>query len=288
MAATEEPVKTVGIVAKPRLEAVERAVELRAWLRSRGRTVYLDDTTSRDVDGRPGAGPDVLRACDLLVVIGGDGTMIHAAHLLDGASVPVFGIHAGYLGFLTDTATGEPIHALLDAALEGRAPVEERLLFDVSLLRDGQTRLSGRVVNDAVVSKAALARIADIGCWIDGREVAEYRADGLIVATPTGSTAYSLSAGGPILYPTLDAMILAPICPHTLSQRPLVLPATGEVRLRLLSDNGEMFLTLDGQMGEALAAGDEVLVRPSTRRLKLVRNPRADFFGVLRSKLHWG
>ncbi len=278
----------MGIVAKPRLDAVELAVELRDWLRAKGRTVLLDDTTARDVDGVAGADAEALRASDLLVVIGGDGTMIHAAHLLDGAPVPVFGIHAGYLGFLTDTAPGEPIHHLLEAALDGRAPIEARLLFDVSLTRAGRTLLTGRVVNDAVVSKAALARIADIGCWIDGREVAEYRADGLIVATPTGSTAYSLSAGGPILSPTLDAMILAPICPHTLSQRPLVVPADGEVRLQLLSDNGEMYLTLDGQSGEALRTGDEVVVRPSERRLHLVRNPRTDFFEVLRAKLHWG
>lgn len=281
-------IRTVGIVAKPRLEAVEAAVELRDWLTERGFEVRFEEATAQGIAGTDGISFEEMRKVDLLVTLGGDGTLIHAATMMKGAKVPIFGVNLGYLGFLTDTTGGEDMHRILEDALEEKAPIEERMMLEVELHRDGAVVFGGLVLNDAVVSKAALARIAELQCTVDGRDVADYRVDGLIVATPTGSTAYNLSAGGPIVYPTLRAIVLVPICPHTLSQRPLVMPHDAEVRLRLASANGEMFLTLDGQSGHAMLAGDEVVVREARAKAYLVRNPRFDFFDVLRRKLNWG
>lgn len=280
--------RSVGIVAKPRPEAVSLALDLKGWLEARGYDVLLDETTAGHLPGAEGATPARLRQASLMLVLGGDGTLIHAAQILQGEKVPIFGINLGYLGFLTEITRAVDVYGLLEDALEGRASVEERMTLHVALRRQGSVVFEGLVLNDAVVSKAALARIAELRCRVDGREAATYRADGLIVATPTGSTAYNLAAGGPIVYPTLRAILLSPICPHTLSQRPLVLSHEAEVALTLASDNGEMFLTLDGQRGTAMETGDEVLVSESERRVYLVRSPEVNFFSVLRQKLHWG
>ena len=281
-------VRTVGIVANPRPEAIELAGRLRDWLGDRGHEVSFSEGAAESLEGARCVDAAQLREVDLLLALGGDGTLIHAAHLLEGARVPIFGINVGYLGFLTDTAGDEDLHGLLEGALEERAPVEERMMLQVELHRGGETLFEGLVLNDAVVAKAALARIAELRCTVDGKRVADYRVDGLIVSTPTGSTAYNLSAGGPIVYPTLRAIVVSPICPHTLSQRPLVMPSEADVHLRLESDNGEMFLTLDGQSGHAMEQGDEVVARASSSRVYLVRNPRFDFFELLRRKLKWG
>jgi NAD+ kinase len=279
--------RTIGIVAKPDLEALEIVVELRKWLRERGVQVLLDGATAEKVHRVRGATPARLRKADLLVSVGGDGTLLQAAHMLGGAEVPIFGVNAGYLGFLTEISRAR-MYAVLEEVLDGQMSIEERMLLRVALQRDGGQILSGLVLNDAVVAKGALARISEVVCSVDGNEVARYRADGLIVATPTGSTAYSLSAGGPIVIPTLEAMILTPISPHALSQRPLVIPRTSEVRLAVSPRGGNLYLTLDGQKGKPLRAGDVVVVREARRKVLLVRDPRLDFFGVLREKLGWG
>ena len=279
---------TLGIVAKPRLEAVELAVAVARWAGDHKHRVVADPRTAENLADVAAVGPAALKDADLVVVIGGDGTLIHAAQMLEGRKVPIFGINVGTLGFLTEITRAADIYGLLADSLEGHTAVEERMLLKVEARRGGRSYFQGLVLNDAVVNKAALARIAELACYIDGREATRYRADGLIVATPTGSTAYNLAAGGPILYPTLRSLLLSPICPHTLTQRPLVLPASAEVRLVLVSDNGEMFLTLDGQRGTALHTGDEIVVRESRRRVYLVRSPEVDFFSILRQKLHWG
>jgi len=281
--------RRVGIVAKPREDAVALAVELERWLMTKGYEVILDDTTAKAL-ARPieKGGQRQFEDTGLLLVLGGDGTMIHAAKLLEGAKVPLFGVNMGHLGFLTETGSDNEVHELLEAALEGRSPVEPRMMLEVSLRRGEEIVFTGLVLNDAVVSKAAIARIARLQMSINGRAVTEFRVDGLIVATPTGSTAYNLSAGGPIVYPTLRAILVSPICPHTLSHRPLVLKHEALLELALKEANGEMFLTLDGQRGSPMEEGDVLLVRESEKFVYLVRNPELDFFDILRKKLGWG
>ncbi|MFW6369485.1 MAG: NAD(+)/NADH kinase [Myxococcota bacterium] len=278
---------TIAIVAKPRPEAVKLAADLRGRLRERGLAVLLDESTAERIPRARGSKATAIRKADMVVTLGGDGTLLHAAGLLGGAKVPILGVNVGFLGFLTEITTAR-MYPLLEAALEGEMEVEERMLLRVFLYRDGKKTAGGLVLNDAVVTKGALARMLELGCSIDDRDVARYRADGLIVATPTGSTAYNLSAGGPIVYPTLRGMLIAPICPHTLSQRPLVVPHTSRVKLTVISQSGNVYLTLDGQRGRPLRTGDVIVAREARRNVYLVRDPDLHFFQVLRQKLGWG
>lgn len=284
------PVQRVGIVARrDHAAAHARALELCRWLRARGREVIVEEELDdRGLASRKVAPTDLKDHIDLLVVLGGDGTLIHAAILLAGRPIPIFGVNMGSLGFMTEIREHEMFDCL-GPVLEGIYDVEHRMKLDAALHRgDGPPIFRGQVLNDVVISKGALARIADIDATMGGTFVTTYMADGVIVATPTGSTAYSLSAGGPILYPGLEAMVIAPICPHTLAQRPLVIPPDQPVHLTLTSDNGEVYLTLDGQTGMAMQPGDRVEIHRSEAQVILVRNPELDTFNILRTKLRWG
>ncbi|WP_373044844.1 NAD(+)/NADH kinase [Vulgatibacter sp.] len=279
----------VGIIPrKSHPAALEAARQLCSWLGARGREVYLEDSIEGDYAGTRLGAAELRQTIDFLVVLGGDGTLIHAASVLAGKPIPIFGVNMGSLGFMTEIPVSEMLPAL-EEALEGRYAVSERMKLDAALYRgDGPPLVRQQVLNDVVISKGALARIADLDVSFDGKPVTLYKADGIIVATPTGSTAYSLSAGGPILYPSLDAVVLAPICPHTLTQRPIVVPPDRAIGIVLQSDNGEVFLTLDGQSGLAMERGDRVEVVRSADRVLLVNNPRLDYFSILRAKLRWG
>jgi len=239
------------------------------------------------VSGVPAArGRELGSTADLIVVLGGDGTLIHAAGLCSGREVPILGVNMGTLGFLTEFPR-DRLWEALDEALAGKLHASRRLMLSAELWRDGKVLLSGAVLNDVVVSRDALSRLARLDVSVDGSEAATYEADGLIIATPTGSTAYSLSAGGPIVYPTLDAVLLTPICPHALTQRPVVLPADLPIRVKLVS-RGEMFVTLDGAHGRHLQLGDEVQISTAPHRTVLLKNPDLDPFAILRQKLRWG
>lgn len=279
----------VGIV--PRLShqaALDASRELCRWLTARGREVYLEDTLEGDWPGRKLPQEKLRETIDFLVVLGGDGTLIHAASVLAGRPVPIFGVNMGSLGFMTEIPVVEMFPALEDA-LEGRYSVSERMKLDAALFRgEGPPLVRQQVLNDVVISKGALARIADLEVTFDGKLVTLYKADGIIVATPTGSTAYSLSADGPILHPALEAVVISPICPHTLTQRPIVMPPEKAIHVTLTSDNGEVYLTLDGQSGLRMERGDTVEVVRSADRVLLVHNPRLDYFSILRAKLRWG
>ncbi len=279
-------VKTVGLVPRlAREEAAELAREMVRWLAARGHTAYVEEEAG--VKGAPSMpGCDLATRADLLVVLGGDGTLIHAAGLCNQREVPILGVNLGTLGFLTEVPR-ERAFALLEKALAGELPVSRRLMLSVEVRRGGELLLSGAVLNDAVVSKNALSRLAALEVWVDGRPATTYEADGLIVATPTGSTAYSLSAAGPIVLPTLDAILLTPICPHALTQRPVMLPPSSQVRVRLATP-GEMFVTLDGARGRELSPADEVRMQQAPHRTLLLRNPEVDHFTILREKLGWG
>jgi len=284
------PIHRVGIVARHNHAAAHaRALELCQWLRDRGREVVTEDgLDDRGLASRKFAAEALKDHIDLLVVLGGDGTLIHAANLLAGAPIPILGINMGSLGFLTEIREHE-MYETLEAVLEGRYRLDERMKLEAALRRgEGPPILQGQVLNDVVISKGALARIADIDAYLDRSFVTTYKADGVIVSTPTGSTAYSLSAGGPILFPNLEAVVISPICPHTLTQRPLVAPPDLPVELHLTSDNGEVFLTLDGQRGLRMEPGDRVEIRRSAHRVLLVRSAALDYFTILRTKLRWG
>jgi NAD+ kinase len=279
-------VATVGLIPRLASEAAaELAREMVHWLAGHGHQALVE--AEAGVAGVPSAqGKDIAARADLLVVLGGDGTLIHAASLCNRCEVPILGVNLGTLGFLTEVPRERAI-PMLEKALRGELPVSRRLMLDVEVRLRAQVRLTGSVLNDAVVSKNALSRLAKLEVTIDARPATTYEADGLIVATPTGSTAYSLSAAGPIVIPTLDAVLLTPICPHALSQRPVVLPPSSVVQVRVASP-GEMFVTLDGTLGRPLELGEEVWIQQAKHRTLILRNPELDHFTILREKLGWG
>ncbi len=229
----------------------------------------------------------VLSRAELIAVMGGDGTLIHAARLLHGRPVPILGINLGTLGFMTEVPKAE-LFGALDEILAGRFGVDRRMKLACRLFREEKLILEDEVLNDVVISKGALARIADHAVSIDGEYVTTYKSDGIIVATPTGSTAYSMSSGGPIVHPATDAVVIAPICPHALTQRAIVIPGDRTISLSLPSEVADVYLTLDGQVGHPMRTGDRLEVARSPHSVLLVRNPRRSYFSILRQKLHWG
>ena len=226
-------------------------------------------------------------ACDLIVVLGGDGTLLSVARFLDSRRVPILAVNFGSLGFLTEI-TLEEMFPTLELLLQGKATVQRRMMIDVAVSRDGQPFAAYRALNDVVLTKAVLARIIDIDVRIDGHFVATYKADGLIVGTPTGSTAYTLSAGGPILYPSLGAMLVTPIASHTLTFRSLVVPDSASIELSLKATQESVFLTVDGQTGLDLQGEDRIRVHKSASTVELIESPGISFFDILRRKLKWG
>jgi NAD+ kinase len=282
-------IDSVIIVAKRgQAEARRAAGRLARWLAARGVRSVFDADTARAL-GRPREGRALGTGSppDLYVVFGGDGTLLMAARSTAAAPRPILGVNLGGLGFLTETRLDES-GAVLEEVLAGRYALDRRMTLDVQLIRGRRAVMRQTVLNDLVINKSALARIIDLGLSIDRQFVAGYRADGLIVATPTGSTAYALSAGGPIIHPNMGALLIAPICPHTLSLRPIVLPDTARVEITLRTGDSEVYLTLDGQVGHPLRARDRVRVRRGRLPVLMVRTRRDAYFEVLRHKLHWG
>ncbi|MBK9170396.1 MAG: NAD(+)/NADH kinase [Bryobacterales bacterium] len=281
-------VRTVGIIAKPGVAAARDLVpRLLDWLESHGLGVRFDAETGAYV-GRDGISRDVLaQGCSLMIVLGGDGTLLSAARAIGRLQVPLFPVNLGSLGFLT-AITLDEVFPELERSLAGEYRVEEHQLLAVDLVRGGETVARYDALNDAVISKAAPARMIDLDAYVDGQFVCAYKADGLIVSTPTGSTAYSLSAGGPIVVPSVPAYCVTPICPHMLTNRPVIVPQSSVVRVVNRIRDGEAFLTIDGQVGEPLREGDSIECRGAGVPLLLIRPPRKLFFDVLREKLKWG
>ena len=280
----------VGIVAKPgAAEARDVLLRLLEWLGGRGLTPVLEKETAALVPAARVASvgkPELPAQVDLVVVLGGDGTLLSMARAVGDLGVPLLGVNLGGLGFLTATTLEEMLPAL-EALLAGRMAADERMMLTTRVVRNGQRLCECAALNDVVITKAAMSRIIDLAVSVEGQHATEYRADGLIISTPTGSTAYSLSAGGPILFPTMDAIVLTPICSHTLTNRPIVLPGMHRVEVTLLADQ-EVMVTVDGQVGVNLKQGDTVEVVKAAARIRLVRFPQKDFFSVLRTKLKWG
>lgn len=282
--------KTVGILSRPRRAAIAEIVpQLLTWLSEHGVTAIIDVETANMLN-RTDIGKtrhQIVREADLLLVLGGDGTILAASREAAPLGVPVLPVNLGGLGFLTSFTLDE-LYPALDDALAGRAAISERVMLLIERTVKGQVLTQQRVLNDAVVHKGTLARMIELELHIDGGFVCRYRADGLIVATPTGSTAYSMSAGGPIVHPAVESILITPICPHTLSDRPVVVPDTSRIELRLAETSDSVFLTMDGQIGVPMQAGDRVLITRAEEPLKLIHPPNKIFFEILRNKLKWG
>jgi NAD+ kinase len=232
--------------------------------------------------------PDQLaKAVDLIMVLGGDGTMIATARMIGDAEVPVLGVNYGGLGYLAEFRI-EEIYEALESILDGNYRLDKRVMLAVELLRGSEQVTRSRVLNDVVINKSALARIIEIETSLNGQFVNSFRADGLIVSTPTGSTAYNLSAGGPVIFPSMNAIVVTPICPFTLSNRPIVVPDSAVIELCLKTDNEEVALTLDGQVGFPLQVEDRVVIRKSQTAFNLIQPMNRNYFEVLRTKLKWG
>ena len=278
----------IGLVVKKDDRAVAEAENLKLWLTDRGLRVVMDeprDTTESSPD-REGLAEGSLDV-DLVVVLGGDGTLLYAARTMGKNGIPLLGVNMGGLGFMTEISLPS-LRPTLEAVLAGRYKAEARMMLAVEVRRHGETVTRQSVLNDAVINKGALARILNLSVKVDGTELTTYRADGLIISTPTGSTAYNLAAGGPIVHPVHESIILTPICPFTLSNRPLILPRTVLLEIRVDPEASDVILTADGQVSCPLEPDDVIMVKKAEQSVFLIKNPYKNYFEILRTKLHWG
>lgn len=273
------------IYKRGREDAARLAQELIAWLISEGFRATARENLPDTGTFEPSSSPPM--DADAIVVLGGDGTLLSVARQVAHQAIPIVGVNLGGLGFLTEISRERCFHDL-GHVLAGAYEIEERMRLRVVIERAGRQVFVQTVLNDAVINKGALARIVDLDTHIDGRYLTHYRADGLIVATPTGSTAYNLSAGGPIVYPTAQAVILTPICPFTLTNRPIILPASSVIQVKLDDKAQDVTLTCDGQVGHRLAPNDTISIAMSPYTLKLIKPVTTDYFEILRTKLKWG
>ena len=292
MSPKTKPIRTIGLFGKYGSKDVGNVIErLCAFVRERGLQVLLEAATAEFMDlpcaeSRPIE--SISKEIDLAMVVGGDGTMLHVARSLARFGVPLIGVNLGRLGFLTDIST-EQMYEELTRILDGDFETEERILLEAEVVRDGKVLHAANAFNDVVINKGQLARLIEFETWLDGEFVNSTRADGIIVATPTGSTAYALSAGGPILHPTLPAIVLVPICPHTLSDRPLAVSSDSRVEIVMTSTAQQnAHVTLDGQTNFSIHDNDRVRVRRAELPVTLIHPSRRNHYDVLRAKLHWG
>jgi NAD+ kinase len=278
----------IGIICKPgRAEPLEILKELLPWLGQRGCETFVDAETASALDIKGVSRTEIASLVEVVFVLGGDGTMLSVSRLVAERGVPILGINLGTMGFITEISKDE-IYDAAERMLSGACTVEERLMLDASIYRSGTKIAEYTVLNDVVINKGALARIMDLETNINGTYVTTFKADGLIISTPTGSTAYSLSAGGPILYPTLNSIVLTPICSHTLTNRPIVLPDDFRIEITLKTLSEDVYLTLDGQVGFSLRVDDVIAVSKSEFKTRLLMPFARDYFKILRTKLKWG
>ncbi len=282
-------IKTVGIISKPGAAAATTLVpELFAWLERRSLQLRYDEPSAAYAGRSDGLPRELVpEGCGLVIVLGGDGTLLSAARAIGRSEVPLLPVNLGSLGFLTAISI-EEIYPELEHALRGELRVAKRRLLHVEVMRGDSVLAAYEALNDAVLAKSSIARMTDLEVFVDEQFLCAYKADGLIVATPTGSTAYSLSAGGPIIYPSVPAICVTPICPHMLTNRPVLVSETSTIRVISRGEDESVYLTIDGQVGSPLREHDAVLCRSSDASLYLIRPPRMLFFDVLRAKLKWG
>jgi NAD+ kinase len=289
-------IRTVGVISKPRKrELAEIIPDLVAWLGQRSIQIILDRETAgslqaavlADLKTPVMARGELIAHCQLIVVLGGDGTLLAAARHARPLNVPILAVNLGSLGFLTAVTTGE-LYDSLAQIVDGKHQLDSRKMLQINVVRSGGESLTYHALNDAVLNKGAISRILDFETYVDGRFLNLFKADGLIVSTPTGSTAYCLAAGGPIVYPAVEAFIITPICSHTLTNRPLVVSDRSRIEIVVKTEAESVFLTVDGQVGLALHSGDHIVCELSPSQIHLIRPPHKEFYAVLRSKLKWG
>ncbi len=282
--------KRIGIVAKIKQdEHVRQTVtDLVQWLSDRQIRPVLDEEIGKRL-GHPDCLPksELPAGTEMLVVLGGDGTLLSVARLIKGRDVPILGVNLGSMGFLSEV-TIEEMFPVLEQVLDGNYRVDHRMMLEAQILRQGTCIKEQSLLNDVVVNKSALARILTLEVTVDGNYLTTFQADGLILSTPTGSTAYSLAAGGPIIYPSLSSILLTPICPHTLTNRPIILPVDSTVEVTLRSEERDAYVTLDGQLGLPFLENDVAKIHQSDYTVPLIKSPFRDYFEVLRTKLKWG
>ena len=281
--------KSAAIISKPsKPELATLLPEILGWFRKHNYKVYLDQETAKYVGGEEVVNRQTVgeKHPDFVLVLGGDGTLLSAARAIAHQDIPILAVNLGSLGFLTEVPINE-LFTTLDAVETCSCPIEERSVLDATVFRGGQEIAHHFALNDVVVNKSAISRLVDFDLLIDGAFVLHYKADGVIIATPTGSTAYSLAAGGPVLMPTVSSFVVTPVCPHALTHRPLVVSDRAEIELHVETGAEEAFLSIDGQIGMPLQQGDRVMCRKAEHMVKLMR-VRRTFFDVLRTKLKWG
>lgn len=280
-------IRTVGLVAKyQEPKAAEMVRWLVPWLKQRGKKVLVENGISRS-GGTSCSKKEMAGKSDLIISLGGDGTLLNIAPLVERPDVPILGVNLGGLGFITEVGVDE-LESVLTKTLEGHYEVEQRMTLEIRVRSQKEKPHKFRVLNDAVIAKGARSRIIDLETYVDDDYLCTYRADGLIISTPTGSTAYSLAAGGPILEPALGAIILSPICPHTLTNRPIVVPSKAAIRVTLRSFGDTVILSPDGQQGVQLNNGDKVEARDYGMPVSLIKTPSRRYYEILRNKLKWG
>lgn len=281
--------KKIGIIIKKnKPEGIDLAKDLIGWLAERDIETLFDEEVVPELNIDKGYTPaQIAEQADFIIVLGGDGTLISVARLVGRKSTPILAVNLGNLGFLTEITVKE-IFPVMERILAGDYSLEERMMIKATIYRDGKKITEYSALNDVVISKGSIARIIDIETTIDDQFLTLYRVDGLIFSTPTGSTGYSLAAAGPIAYPTLKAIIITPICPFTLNNRPIIIPDDSKVRITLKTENVDYLLTMDGQVAYELKAEDTVTIEKATTVTRLIKSPYRDYYEVLRTKLQWG
>ena len=289
LACEEERKLKIGIIAKANIpEPLKITKKLTAWLKQREVEVFVEKELGEQIGYANSVdAADIPELVDVILVFGGDGTFLGMARLACKHGTPILGINLGGLGFLTEV-TVEELYPMMERIIQGNFEVEERQMLLTTIHRDKDTLGTYEVLNDVVINKGAVARIIDLAIYIDDSHVTTYKADGIILSTPTGSTAYSLSAGGPIVHPTIPVTIITPICPHTLTNRPLVVSSKMKVEIKVTTQEPDTYLTLDGQIGIRLNTGDIIEVQRTDTSVKLIKSPFRDFFTILKTKLMWG
>jgi len=289
LACEEERKLKIGIIAKANIpEPLKITKKLTAWLKQREVEVFVEKELGEQIGYANSVdAADIPELVDVILVFGGDGTFLGMARLACKHGTPILGINLGGLGFLTEV-TVEELYPMMERIIQGNFEVEERQMLLTTIHRDKDTLGTYEVLNDVVINKGAVARIIDLAIYIDDSHVTTYKADGIILSTPTGSTAYSLSAGGPIVHPTIPVTIITPICPHTLTNRPLVVSSDMKVEIKVTTQEPDTYLTLDGQIGIRLNTGDIIEVQRTDTSVKLIKSPFRDFFTILKTKLMWG
>ena len=283
-------IKTIGITSKPKKPEVRDIVTpLVHWLHDRSIEVLVDKDTGSTLDGSEKCVTrnEMPSLVDLIIVLGGDGTLLATARVLNRKPVPLLAVNLGGLGFLT-VITRDELYSILERVLAGDFRTERRVQIEAEVMRAGEVISSFLALNDVVLNKGAIARVLDFDVRVDGQFISSYKADGLIVSTPTGSTAYSLAAGGPVIAPSVEAFIVTPICAHTLSNRPVVLPDSAQIEVKVKSYGESVYLTVDGQVGVALRSEDAVHMRRASSVVELIQSPQKNYFEILRQKLKWG